>query len=199
MMKLSKIITALFATFLVFGIVGKASASELTQEQKESYYKEYVNILEKTNAKYDSDVKILPIEELKATDWVSTEEFSEIAEGMATAVWGEVPSKEISPYAASTGSKTVGTRLKGKDINVTVKGSFNTILVNDRQVFSPFINSITSSSNIGDWDQIDYTPSLIDGNRTMNVDVSGKWTYNSLYDTTIVSVSFYCSSSGSIQ
>lgn len=198
MSKISKIFTALFATLIVFSFLGNASAANLTQEQKELYYKEYVSIVEETNSKYGSDLKLTAFEDWKSTEWVTPEDFKEIATDMANAEWVVEPDTGIKPLATTVASKSASVKLKNTDVTVTVSASFNTILVSDRQVFSPNLNYVRSSSNPGTWSQISYNPILQDGNRTMILDVSGAWSYNGLNDTTNIRVTFYCSSTGSV-
>lgn len=205
MKKISKIITAFFATFIVFSIAASTSASaselELTQEQKEVYYKEYVSIIEKTNSKYNKELELAPIEEMKSTDWKTPEEFQEIVEDMATAVWVAEPKDAfaISPMSTDSASKSVSTTIKNTKVTVTVNGKFTTILSNGRQIFSQATpDSITSSSKPGSWTQKSYSKDFYDGSRTVRIDVGGSWTYNGVSDTTIISVEFYCSSGGSV-
>ena len=53
---------------------------DLTQEQKEAYHKQYVEIIEEVNAEYpDADLGILPLNEFGEEDWVQPEEFRQIA------------------------------------------------------------------------------------------------------------------------
>lgn len=200
MKKIGKIFTALFATFIVFSFVSKASASELTQEQKEAYYAEYVSIIEETNAKYNKDLKLGPIEGFTGDEWKTPEEFKNIVTDMATQEWVPVEEKPgISLFASTSGTKSVSKYLSGTQVTITVSGSFNTILSNGRQIFSPTINSLTSYANKGTWTQRSYTSSLIDGGRTYNFDIGGGYVYNDVYDSTNISVSFYCSSTGVVQ
>lgn len=125
MEKIGKISTALFAVFIVFSIAGKASASELTQKQKESYYNEYVSIIEETNSKYDKDLKIAPIQEFTQEDWKSPEEFKKIVTDMASQEWVPVPKgNDITPFASSVGTKRVTKYLSGVSVETLFIRSF---------------------------------------------------------------------------
>ncbi|MGK4118237.1 hypothetical protein AB0Y38_18220 [Lysinibacillus capsici] len=200
MRKITKILTALFATFIVFGFVNKASASELTQEQQEAYYAEYVSIIEETNSKYNKNLQLGPIEGFSVDSWKTPEEFKNIVTDMATQEWVAVEEKPgIGLFASTSGTKSVSKYLSGQTVTITVNGSFNTILSNGRQIFSPNINSLTSYASKGTWTQRSYTSSLIDGGRTYNFDIGGGYVYNDVYDATNISVSFYCSSTGVVQ
>lgn len=59
---------------------------ELTKEQKEDYYQQYVEIVEEINAegngKYTLEVE--PFDEFKEEDWIDPEEFRQMAEDRAT-------------------------------------------------------------------------------------------------------------------
>ena len=53
---------------------------ELTQEQKEDYYKQYVEIVEEVMREYpDTTMEVVPFDEFKEEDWVEPEEFRQIA------------------------------------------------------------------------------------------------------------------------
>ena len=53
---------------------------ELTQEQKEDYYKQYVEIVEEVMREYpDTTIEVVPFDEFKEEDWVEPEEFRQIA------------------------------------------------------------------------------------------------------------------------
>lgn len=52
----------------------------LTQEQKEEYYKQYVEIIEKINAEGGiNHLEVVPINEFKPEDWVDPETFIQLA------------------------------------------------------------------------------------------------------------------------
>ncbi|UPW84451.1 hypothetical protein [Lysinibacillus sp. Ag94] len=198
MEKIGKIFTALFAVFIVFSIAGKASASELTQKQKESYYNEYVSIIEETNSKYDKDLKIAPIQEFTQEDWKSPEEFKKIVTDMASQEWVPVPKgNDITPFASSVGTKRVTKYLSGVSVEITVTGSFYTVLSGDRQVFGN-IQSITSKADKGTWTQLSYSPKLLDLNRTYSIDIGGNFVYNKVTDSTNIHVEFFCTPTGAI-
>ena len=53
---------------------------ELTKEQKEDYYKQYVEIVEEVIREYsDTTMEVVPFDEFKEEDWVEPEEFRQIA------------------------------------------------------------------------------------------------------------------------
>ncbi|SES35830.1 hypothetical protein SAMN05518872_108254 [Psychrobacillus sp. OK032] len=58
---------------------------DLTQEQKEDYHKQYVEIVKEINAKEGTNhLEVNPIDEFKSEDWVEPEKFRQIAEDRAT-------------------------------------------------------------------------------------------------------------------
>src|SRR5689334_20841974 len=53
---------------------------ELTQEQKEDYYKQYVEIVEKVIAEYPgTTMEVVPFDEFAEQDWVEPEKFRQLA------------------------------------------------------------------------------------------------------------------------
>lgn len=60
--------------------VVSANPLELTQEQKEDYHKQYVEIIEEINAGEDTNhLEVEPIDKFKPEDWVKPEEFRQLA------------------------------------------------------------------------------------------------------------------------
>ena len=58
---------------------------DLTQEQKEDYHKQYVEIVKEINVKEGTNhLEVNPIDEFKSEDWVEPEKFRQIAEDRAT-------------------------------------------------------------------------------------------------------------------
>jgi PBP1b-binding outer membrane lipoprotein LpoB len=59
---------------------------ELTQEQKENYHKQYVEIVEELNAVSNGayNLEVEPIDKFKPEDWVEPEKFRQLAEDRAT-------------------------------------------------------------------------------------------------------------------
>lgn len=57
---------------------------ELIPEQKKEYYKQYEKIVQKVNSEYDKDLELGPLEEFKPEEWVTPEDFEQIATDMAT-------------------------------------------------------------------------------------------------------------------
>lgn len=65
--------------------VVSVTALELTQEQKEDYHKQYVEIVEEINAEGGKNhLEVVPINEFYPEDWVEPEEFRQLAVERAT-------------------------------------------------------------------------------------------------------------------
>lgn len=64
--------------------VAPVAPLKLTQEQKKEYYKQYEEIIEKVNSKYDEDMELVPFKDFKQDEWVTPEEFENIVVDMAT-------------------------------------------------------------------------------------------------------------------
>ena len=140
----------------------------LTQEQKEEYYKKYVNIVEKVNAENEEDftLELEPITAFLDDDWIEVEDFEKLAKERANATIVVVENNER--YNPMSVPKTVKLQIGSKEANIIFKGSFNTQLNENtskgRQLFSAF-NGITSEAAdaSGSWTQLGYEESLIDG------------------------------------
>lgn len=65
--------------------VGSVTPLELTQEQKEDYHKQYVEIIEEINAVEGTNyLEVEPIDEFKPEDWVEPEKFRQLVEDRTT-------------------------------------------------------------------------------------------------------------------
>lgn len=197
MRKIVGYIVILLVISIAFGDAGKVSAVslELTQEQKESYYKQYANIIEKVNSDYqDADLKLVPIEDFKSDEWVEPQEFEEIATDMANLEFVLAPNDDVFSH-----TKVFTTSINGKTVSININGDFNTNLFEPagRQILES-IDSITSSSNDWTWQQTGYTARLFDLGRTYVIDIGGKFTYNGVTGYRGIYVEFYCSATGAI-
>lgn len=121
---------------------------------------------------------------------------------MATMEFKPVQNNEDNPLL-SVADKTIklSTTINGSSVNLSVSGTFNTILNSEsstgRQIFGS-VKSLTSIANKGSWSQKGYTKYNIDSGRTCQIDVTGVWTYNNVTITKGVTIYFYCSPNGVI-
>ena len=140
---------------------------ELTQEQKEDYHKQYVEIVEKINAEGEGayHLEVVPINEFNPEDWVEVEEFRKMVEDRANAKI--IVSENNDRYSPDLVPKTAKLHIGSNVTTIIFKGSFETQLNSNtpdgRQLFSKF-NSISSEveGNNGSWIQTGYDSSLID-------------------------------------
>lgn len=196
MRKIVKYILVLFVIGTAFVNVSKASAVslEMTQKQKESYYKQYANIIEKVNSDQDADLELVPIEDFKPDEWIEPQEFEKIATDMAELDFVLEPNGDELLH-----TKVFSTSINGKTVSININGNFNTNLFEpaDRQIFES-IDSITSSSNDLSWEQTGYTARLFDLGRSYVIDIGGEFTYNGITGYRGIYVEFYCSATGAI-
>lgn len=195
---------AVFAAILVIGTGGKASAAslELTQQQKEDYYKQYVELAAEVDATYPgANITVNSMDEFKEEDWKSPEEFKQylITRATLTITFNDNDNGGIAPRSVATKTKKASLNGVARDISVT--GSFNTQLNSSSgaQQFAG-IRSITSklASGSGTWSQTGYDYSLIDGGRTYSMDIGGKLNLAGVTTSHRAHVEFHCNSNGSI-
>ena len=119
----------------------------LTQEQKEEYYKKYVNIVEKVNAENEEDftLELEPITAFLDDDWIEVEDFEKLAKERANATIVFLENNER--YNPMSVPKTVKLQIGSKEANIIFNGSFDTRLSSNpsgaRQIFYIF-NSISN-------------------------------------------------------
>lgn len=194
--KLVKSAVVLCTAFLVIGHAGAASAAELSQDQKDAYYKQYVEIVKEVVSEHPGvSLEVAPAEEFQPEDWVDPAIFKKIAEERASAKFVVTDNKGFSVMSTASASKTATLNSNGASVTLTINGSFETSLAGGRQVFSG-INSITSSTNKGSWTQTGYEYDLYDASRTYGITVGGKVTLNGLTSSHNVFVEFYCGATG---
>ncbi|WP_102691933.1 hypothetical protein [Rummeliibacillus pycnus] len=202
MKKITKIIiTTLITTSIIFGMHNttpvSADSLSLTQDQKESYYKQYTTIVKEVNLEYpEVELKLDPFENFKAEEWVKPEEFKRIVIDMANLKF--VPTPNNNSISANT-IKKVTTTINGTAVTISINGSFQTILneAASRQAFGNVL-SLSTSSDKGIWIQTGFTPFLIDLGRTYSIDLGGTFTYNGVTLSRGINIEFYCNPNGAI-
>ncbi|OEH93838.1 hypothetical protein [Bacillus solimangrovi] len=182
--RMMNFITVLTVILIVFvnGKVASATSIELTHEQKEAYYKQYENIIEKVKEEYpEAILKVVSFNDFAEEDWIEPEKFEQFAIDRAKLTFDK--EQEPTPFFGGSTSKM---KSKSSNVNsvsstVNIAGSFNTQLdkVNDRQSFAG-INDISSKATSGIWTQTGYSASLNDSARTYVIDVAGIYTSNGI-------------------
>ena len=175
----------------------------LTQEQKEEYYKKYVNIIEKVNAENEENyaLELEPITAFLDDDWIKVEDFEKLAKERANATIVVLENNER--YNPMSVPKTVKLQIGSKEANIIFKASFdtqlNSAIQGGRQEFSVF-NGISSeaSDTSGSWTQLGYDESLIDGDTVYKIAVGGKYSQSGIISSHIIEMKFHCNENGGI-
>lgn len=173
----------------------------LTQDQKEEYYKKYVDIIEKINVKNKEEFKLElePITSFLDEHWLEVEAFEKLANERSNA--SIIVLENNQQYNPMSVPKTVKLQIGSKQTNIIFEGSFETQLnINQpdgRQLFSAF-NSISSKSVDGSWTQLGYNAVLINNQTTYVIEVGGKYSQSGLISTHTMSLEFNCNKNGGI-
>ncbi|MFS0576786.1 hypothetical protein AB1K83_14200 [Sporosarcina sp. 179-K 3D1 HS] len=175
---------------------------DLTQEQKENYYKEYVTLIELAKSEYHNAVlEIEPIDNFKDEDWVEIEEFEKRVEERANDKF--VVSKNSDKYSPVSVPKIAKLYIGSNVTTINFKGSFETQLNSNtpggRQLFSKF-NSISSEieGNDGSWSQTGHDSLLIDDGISYMIAVGGKYSENGIISFHNIELEFHCDKNGGI-
>ncbi|MFJ7976643.1 hypothetical protein ACIQZI_13210 [Peribacillus sp. NPDC096379] len=174
---------------------------DLTQEQKEDYYKEYVTTIEKVNSEYGANLEIEPIDEFLDEYWVEVEEFEKMVEDRAKAKI--IVSKNTDTYAPDLVPKIARLHTGSNVRTISFSGSFETQLNSNtpegRQLFSG-MNSISSQveGDDGIWIQTGYDYLTLDSGRSYSVIVGGKYSEKGVSSPCFVEIEFHCNKYGGI-
>jgi hypothetical protein len=196
-----------------FEIVEEVSAAslELTQEQKEDYYKQYVEIIEKAMEKKTGlSTEIGPIEGFKESDWKEPQAFEKMIQ---TGVEAFLATERETLASVSTDLKPAVTNPNGEttkakylyfpDIleKIEVTAIFDTQLDEDksRQLFSK-VDAISTKivSSPGKWEQTFQKATLLDGGRTYRIYIEGIFDLNNLTFEKAFTIEFQCDEFGNI-
>lgn len=175
----------------------------LTQEQKEEYYQEYVAILEKVNAEYSEgfELELEPRTEFLNEYWIEVEEFEKLAKERANA--SIVVLENSERYNPMSVPKTAKLQIGSKEANIIFEASFETKHTSStpggRQLFSVF-NSISSESADADgsWEQFGNLALLKDDGITYVIEVSGKYSQGGIISKHTMALKFNCDKNGGI-
>lgn len=175
----------------------------LSQEQKEEYYQNYVAIIEKVNAISEEDftLELEPITDFLNEDWIEVDQFEKLAKERANASIIVLDNNER--YNPISVPKTVKLQLGSKEASIIFEGSFDTQLNENsskgRQLFSAF-NSISSKTldTSGSWTQLGYNESLSDGDTIYKIVVGGKYSQSGIVSSHNIEIEFHCNKNGGI-
>ena len=173
----------------------------LTQEQQQNYYQQYVAVIEDLNEERNAELKLEPITTFSADDWVEVETFKKRAKerlDVSIAV-----SKNKERYHPAAVPKIVTLNIGSKKENIVFEGSFDTQLNENtskgRQLFSVF-NGISSQAedSTGNWHQYGNVALLKDDGATYFIEVSGNYSQDGIISTHTISLEFDCNKNGGI-
>lgn len=211
----------LVATCLfVFSIIGEdelntsnmnAMSTPITEEQKQQYYQQYVEIVEKAmERKIGISIGVSPMDEFKESDWVEPAEFEKRIQNMVDAHLAK--ESEIISAVSST-SKQAVTNVDGVTIKETyiytsdilkkidVSGHFETKYntAQNRQLFVTVENISTQLAMApGTWEQTSYEASLIDNGQKYSIHIEGVFSLNNLEFEKAFTIEFSCDEFGNI-
>ncbi|MFJ8103206.1 hypothetical protein [Lysinibacillus sp. NPDC096212] len=173
----------------------------LTQEQKEKYYKEYISLVEKVNEEYHENFEIEPISNFTDEYWVEGSDFKKMLKERVDASF--IVLKNNDAYAPTSVPKTVEIHTGSKVAIISFEGSFDTQLnsntTESRQLFSA-MNSLSSKieNGSGNWIQKGYKYTIDADGRSYIITVGGKYSESGVSSSHLIDVEFYCNKNGGI-
>ncbi|GED17962.1 hypothetical protein [Aneurinibacillus migulanus] len=213
MVKILKCIATLVISVSLLGTtsVGSATTNSLTEQEKQQYYKQYVEIVEEVmQKKIGIHIEVLPMEQFQPEDWVEPKEYEARIQNMVDR-YLTVERETLNALSSTTnkvvrnlnGETTKTTYIYIPDIirEIEVTGKFETQYnaYHDRQVFGKLENiSTQAASSVGTWEQTSYEASLIDGGRTYSIRIEGIYSLNGLSNEKAFTIEFHCNEVGKI-
>lgn len=194
-------------------VVKKSIPLQLTQEQKEEYYKQYKEIVAEANGrKIGIGLEVTPIEGFKPEDWVEPKEYKQKVQAHIDSfleserkALNALPSTTTKAVMESNGETKKTVHLYVSDIifSVEVSGKFERRYNEPRkgQVFAKVDNitsHIASSSRSEEWVQTSYDASLIDNGRTYRIQIEGIHKLSGISIEKAFSIEFSCEKTGQI-
>lgn len=172
----------------------------LTEEQKEEYYKKYLEIINRVNEESSNQLELEPISSFADENWVEIEEFEKRAKERANASIVVKGNSEIhNPILVS---KTAFIITGPEKVKLIFEGSFETQLnkAKGRQLFSK-VNSIESNVDDGEgsWIQTGYDQTLIDGERVYKIAVGGNYSHDGITSSHTIELEFFCDETGGVR
>lgn len=186
--------------------------------QNQEIYNQYIQIAKEVSELTNQQINVLPIDELKKEDWVSTDKFRERALCFATLAsnantnfnsenldlnsQNDYSKNYLSSTYAFPVSCTGYYKFSASNITseVAISADFTTIYNGIRQMIGG-VNSISSkisSGSVGKWTQISDNVQILDGGRTAKITVSGTFEYLGLLTNLYAYSYFRCSANGGI-
>ncbi|WP_341300854.1 hypothetical protein MHB44_21720 [Lysinibacillus sp. FSL H8-0500] len=191
----------------------RAPLPPLTDEVKKQYYQEYVKIIDEVMAaKPGMNISVVPIEQFEDDFWVTPEDFrkdiqSWVDHHLATEreKIDEMLRGNPAPVITNeNGHVTKKTYMYFSDILIAIEvtGNFKTAYhaSRNRQIFSSVQDISTKLTEItrGAWKQTSSKATLLDGGRTIEIQIEGIFEYNTIRYEKRFTIEFYCDENGEI-
>ena len=183
----------------------------LTEEQKQQYYAQYVEIVNKAmDRKLGMGTEVVPIEEFEEADWVEPEQFERrIQAGVESFLKRQreklaTVSANLKPAVMNPdGTTTKAQYLYFPDIvkKIEVTATFDTRYdtAKNRELFSGVTNISAEMVNFqATWEQTFVEATLLDGGRTYSIYMEGILFYLGLETEKAFTIEFYCDEFGGI-
>lgn len=183
----------------------------LTEEQKEQYYAQYVEIIDKAmDKKPGMGMGVSPIDTFKESDWVEPQAFERrIQAGVESFLEREreklaAVSWDLKPAVMNLDGTTTKARyLYFSDIvkKIEVTATFDTRYdaAKNRQLFSGVADISAEMPDVhATWEQTFVEATLLDGGRTYSIYMEGIFYYNGSEIEKAFTIEFYCGEFGEI-
>lgn len=183
----------------------------LTEEQKQQYYTQYVEIVDKAmEKKIGIGLGVEPMHTFQESDWVEPQEFERrIQKGVEHFLERErerleTMSSNLKPAVMNPdGTTTKAQYLYFSDIvkKIEVTATFDTRYDTEkkRQLFNGVDNISAEMVNVQDkWEQTFVKATLLDGGRTYSIYMEGIFYFNGLETEKAFTIEFYCDEEGQI-
>jgi hypothetical protein len=183
----------------------------ITEEQKQQYYQQYVEIVEKAmETKTGQTIGVAPIEGFKESHWVEPAEYEKMIQSMVESFLAQereelaAVSTNLKPAVTHPSGETIkGTYLYFPEIlrKIEVTAIFDTQYNADknRQLFSN-VDAISTklTPGHGTWEQTLQQATLLDGGRTYRIYIEGIFDLNNLTFEKAFTIEFQCDEFGNI-
>ena len=183
----------------------------LTEEQKQQYYAQYVEIVDQVmDKKLGMGISVVPIDEFEESDWVEPQEFERrIQAGIESFLKREreklaAVSYDLKPAVMNPDGTTMKDQyiyfpdmVKKIEVTATFDTRYDT--TKNRQLFNG-VEDISTRVPVytGKWEQTFSEATLLDGDRTYSIYIEGVLYYLGLEIEKAFTIEFFCDEFGNI-
>ena len=176
-------------------------AGEMDWQTRQAYYREYVRIAQEISQKLDTDMTVLPMDQISRADWIPPREFRQIMTQVAQWKFSFAARAGQRLFTTSPTKYAVLTA-GGQRYLFQITGIFTTQLNEfmGQQFFAGCQGvRLQGCSPAGSWEQTGYVKRLLDGGRTFEITVSGTLTVGAgVFSNQLARVEFSCNSQGAV-